>query len=182
MSYSDAVYNNYGSKRGLLRYYYYQFGLLSGQMRAYRQIDWAAARRLVFVCMGNICRSPLAEAYAREQGRDTISFGLNCSDDYPADPRAVAFAEQQGLDLQPHRTTHIRHYQPQSSDVLIGMEPAHADMLKQLYPQSTITLAGLWLPKPRAYIHDPFNTNVQFFNYCEQQVMAGVGGILGQTA
>ena len=173
-----TIYNRYGSKRGMLHHHYYQCLLWAGWFRTMRRQGQGSIERLVMVCMGNICRSPLAEAVARAQGAEVESFGLNCSDDYPADPRAIAFAAEQGLSLDQHRTRHIRHYQPRPGDLLVGMEPQHSDQLRQLFPQTAVTLAGLWLPSPKPYLHDPFNTNPAFFQHCERQVVEGISRLL----
>ena len=66
--------------------------------------------RVLFVCSGNTCRSPLAAAIAarlfRERGLAVAvaSAGLQAQEGRPADPRAVAVAARRGLDLGGHRS------------------------------------------------------------------------------
>jgi len=58
-----------------------------------------------FVCSGNICRSPYAEAAARRCGLTAISCGIATEKGLPADGTAITEAAQRGLDLTSHRTT-----------------------------------------------------------------------------
>lgn len=71
--------------------------------------------RVLFVCLGNICRSPLAEvvmrAVARERGLQHYRFASAGTGDWhvggSADPRSSATALEHGLDLSSHRAQQI---------------------------------------------------------------------------
>ncbi|HKI62675.1 MAG TPA: low molecular weight protein-tyrosine-phosphatase [Mariprofundaceae bacterium] len=72
--------------------------------------------RVLFVCLGNICRSPLAEIIVRHAARQRqldgrYHFASAGTGDWHvgkgADPRSAATAEQHGLDLSPHRARQI---------------------------------------------------------------------------
>ena len=176
MTLSAKIKNLYGSKRGLLRYARYDFLRMLGVYRSLKKIDFTEVKRLVFVCHGNICRSPLAEAVARKHNVPSTAFGLDTRGNDPADPRAIAWASANGYDLSQYKTTRIDQYQPQVGDLLVGMEPKHVYMLRQHFSLAPvqITMAGLWLDTPIAYLHDPYNTNESYFNRCEQLVTAAV--------
>ncbi|MDZ4261053.1 MAG: phosphotyrosine protein phosphatase [Pseudomonadota bacterium] len=176
MTLSEKIKNRYGSKRGLLRYVKYEVLRMLGVYSRLKKIDYSSVTRLVFVCKGNICRSPLAEVVARKHNVPTISFGLSTRGGDPADSRAIAWASANGYDLAHHITTRVDQYQPQAGDLLIGMEPMHVDELAQRFIQSPvqITMLGLWLPQPLAYLHDPFNTNAGYFDRCEKLVLTAV--------
>lgn len=85
----------------------------------------SAPRRLVFVCTGNICRSPYAEALARSLGLEAISAGIATTPGLPAHPRAIAEASVRGLDLSGHRTTSWADVQLRHDDVVIAAELRH---------------------------------------------------------
>lgn len=180
MSLSVKIKNRYGSKQGLLRFWSYQLLRILGFYRALKKVDFAQVQRLVFVCHGNICRSPLAEAVARKQGIATFSFGLSTRGDAPADPRAIAWAGAHGYDLGQHRTVRVDQYQPQVGDLLIGMEPKHIHALTAEFAQAPvqITLAGLWLKSPIAYLHDPYNTGEKYFSRCETFVASATDELI----
>lgn len=176
VSLSEAIKNRYGSKRGFLRYMRYELLQRLGFYRALKKIDFTQVKRLVFVCQGNICRSPLAEVIARKKNIPSLSFGLDTRGNDPADPRAIAWALSNGYDLSQHITMRVDQYQPQAGDLLVGMEPRHINDLVRRFAQAPvqITLAGLWLPMPLTYLHDPYNTDAQYFDRCEKLVMAAV--------
>jgi len=165
---------HYGSKRGWLNYHRTQLAGWAGRWRPYRRIDWQRVDRLVFICMGNICRSPLAESVASKSGYTAESMGLNCTPDRPADPRAVEFAERNGYELSGHRTRLLEPGACREGDLLVGMEPKHVGTIQQqgLAGPAQLTLLGLWHPsRPSAYIHDPYMASDRFFERCEQYVV-----------
>jgi protein-tyrosine phosphatase len=68
--------SRYGSYRGLVRLMLSFGEVYAGDLRRLRRVRPADARRLVFVCQGNVCRSPFAAAYARSRGLEAASFGI----------------------------------------------------------------------------------------------------------
>lgn len=183
----DSIVNyineNYGSKRGLLNAM--KFGAYAhvGAYARLTNIQWQRVERLIFVCSGNICRSPLASARASALDIASESFGLHCGDDYPADPRAISFARRRDIDMTHHRTRHIRLYVPHPADLIVGMEPAHEKDLRIYRDKggAQLTLAGFWLKNPKPYIHDPFSASPAFFDKCELEVLTSVDNLLAKA-
>lgn len=174
------VYERFGSRQGFVRFFAYW---CLAQIGVYRQFTPARpdhSRRLVFICSGNICRSPLAEAYARSLGRDAASCGLNCGDGFPADPRAREYAQSQGLTLGSHTTVNVHDFSFRDDDFIVVMEPSHiASFRAKVGHQHSIALAGNYCKSRNPYIHDPYNCCDEFFVRCEQRVMESVRGICG---
>ncbi|HEY0327050.1 MAG TPA: low molecular weight protein-tyrosine-phosphatase [Allosphingosinicella sp.] len=94
---------------------------------------------VLFVCLGNICRSPLAEAALRAEA-DRIGLDLEVDSagtgdwhlGYPPDPRSVAVAERNGVDI-----SHLRARQ-------VGPEDFHAfDHIVALDLQNLTNLEGM---------------------------------------
>lgn len=180
MSLTETIKNRYGSKKGLLRYIAYEVMRFIGAYRKFAEVDFTQVKRLVFVCQGNICRSPLGEVVARCHGVSSISFGLDTRGGDPADSRAIAWAAANGYDLKKHTTKRVDEYQPKEGDLLIGMEPRHIRKLQKKFAQAPvqITLIGLWLKSPLAYLHDPYNAKSEYFVRCEQVVVDSTTGLL----
>lgn len=170
----DFVYNRFGSKWGLLNYSKYYLHQSFGVYAPYRNVQWDRVGKLIFICKGNICRSPWGEGYARHLGIRTESFGTDCADDHTADPRAIAYAQAAGIDLSAHRSRHIRALVPEKSDLLVIMEPDHLAAVAQFSGVAQITLAGLWLPRPNPYIHDPYSSRLDYFHRCEALIAQSV--------
>jgi protein-tyrosine phosphatase len=170
-----SINDNFGSKRGLLRFVKYKIWLYLGRFRDYQDIDFESVRRLVFICYGNICRSPFAEYLARSKGLEAISYGLHCKGEKGADPRAIEFAKSQGIDMVNHRTTNIKDYQKRVGDLFVVMEPEHVDDLKSaLGFVEQITIATLWNSRRSAYLHDPYSANKLFFEKCEWKLVEAI--------
>lgn len=174
------VYERFGSRKGLLRLIYHTVLSGLGVYRNYSALDASHFDRLVFICSGNICRSPLAEHYARSLGREAASCGLNCRDGFPADPRARQFAAEQGLSLEDHKTINVDRFEFRDNDLIVVMEPAHIKHFHSMVPGNyKVVLAGTYRANRTPYIHDPFNCNETFFNQCETHVMEAVRGLCG---
>ena len=163
--------DDFGGKRGFLHFQICRLLQYLGFYRHYKKIDATRVHRLVFVCMGNICRSSLGEAVAKAEGVDSVSFGLDTRGGAEADPRAIAFANELGLDMSAHRTSRFADMSLLPTDLLVAVEPGHAQQLRRLVgdgPQ--ITLLALWHTTPHIYIHDPYSANEQYFHKCETAV------------
>ena len=94
-------------------------------------------KRILTLCVGNICRSPIAQALlARElPAHEVNSAGLSALVGQAADAQAQSVAQQHGLDLSEHRAQQISALLCQQHDLVLVMEQAHKDWLEQLHPQ-----------------------------------------------
>lgn len=95
--------------------------------------------RLVFVCTGNTCRSPLAEALARrhasERGWTRLavgSAGIAAGAGAPASSGSVDAGEQIGLDLSDHASTPLTSELVEASDLILAMSPHHLARIAEL--------------------------------------------------
>ena len=85
---------------------------------------------LLTVCIGNICRSPIAEGlfrhYAEENGLDmqVSSAGLGALVNHPADPFSVELMDEIGIDITQHRARQITPQIVAESELIITMESA----------------------------------------------------------
>nr|WP_218509432.1 low molecular weight protein-tyrosine-phosphatase [Variovorax sp. dw_308] len=93
-------------------------------------------QNILVVCVGNICRSPIAEAMlAREFPEKKVwSAGLGALVGDPADPFSVEVAAANGLDLSKHRAQQVASWMCESADVIFVMEQAHRTEIEQRYP------------------------------------------------
>ena len=94
-------------------------------------------QHILTLCIGNICRSPLAQVLlARELPTHNVwSAGLSALVGAPADPLSVQIAKEQGLDLAPHRAQQVTSIMCQQAELILVMEQSHKSQLEQLYPQ-----------------------------------------------
>jgi protein-tyrosine-phosphatase len=91
-------------------------------------------RRIVFVCTGNSCRSPLAEVLARARYADLslifASAGTAAVAGQPASAGALEVARERGLDLSGHRSAPLDAAATDGAAWLIGLTRAHAALLR----------------------------------------------------
>ncbi|HZZ86345.1 MAG TPA: low molecular weight protein-tyrosine-phosphatase [Anaeromyxobacteraceae bacterium] len=97
--------------------------------------------RLLTVCIGNICRSPMAEALLRAHlaahGRHEAtvqSAGLAALVGRPADPVAQALMAARGLDLSQHRARQLTPALVTASDLVLVMDEEQQRAVEQLCP------------------------------------------------
>lgn len=92
------------------------------------------ADRIVFMCTGNICRSPLAEVLAAHKfgglGWSFCSAGLEALAGLPASRSSVAYAAQLGLSLADHRSQPVTPALLADTAWVIGMTRSHAAIFR----------------------------------------------------
>lgn len=137
-----------------------------GAYRSFRTVDWSEVKRLVFVCTGNICRSPYAEKIASTLPVDLVSCGLSTRGGDPANEVAMRVANARGIDLTEHRSTRVDQLSLESSDLLICMEVDQARRAAGLRTSAQVAALGLLGAQLRPHIPDPFNRSEAYFARC----------------
>lgn len=125
--------------------------------------------RILFVCTGNICRSPTAEgvarAWAEKQGVGHLfefdsagTLGYHAGE--PPDPRAIAAAAKRGYDLAPLRARQVTEQDFSRFDYVLAMDRDHLKVLQKLCPPSHKYGLGLLLDyddsTPADEVPDPY--------------------------
>ena len=99
--------------------------------------------RILFVCMGNICRSPTAEGVFRRLVAERapgveIEVDSAGTHDYhvgdPPDPRSIAAAARRGVDLRQLRARSVRDEDFERFDLIIAMDRLNRETLLERSP------------------------------------------------
>ena len=111
---------------------------------------------MLFVCSGNICRSPLAEYIARDLWVDLAveseSAGTMAVPHYPATESMTVVGRELGVDLTPHRSRSI--HDVAVPDLVLCMEDSHVDMARRVY--DGIAHDRVRLLQPGTQVDDPY--------------------------
>lgn len=161
-------FEQYGGKRGYLNHVRSRLLYSLGAYREGKRIDWASINRLVFVCKGNVCRSPYAAERARILGVPAISCGLEAVEGVAADPAAIRNAIRRNVDLAKHRSSIFDRRHFLETDLVIVFEPwQFVDVRRRIDNRRVnATLLGIWSRPIRPCIHDPYGQNDEFFSWC----------------
>jgi len=97
--------------------------------------------KVLFVCTGNICRSPTAEGVLRrlaEMNKLNVHVESRGTHDYhvgePPDERAQHHAKRRGYDLSGQRARHISKRDFEEFDLVVAMDRGHLRILQRLCP------------------------------------------------
>jgi protein-tyrosine phosphatase len=95
-------------------------------------------KSILVVCIGNICRSPMAQGLLADAlpGMQVRSAGLGALVGMPADPTAVRLMQDRGIDISEHRALQLTRQMCLDSEIVLVMDTEQRQNVEELYPQS----------------------------------------------
>ncbi len=133
--------------------------------------------RIMFICTGNTCRSPMAEGLFREllktrKIKKVIceSAGILAYAGDEAEPNAVVAAAELGADISAHRSRPYNPYMADDTELFVCMTPAHAAHLMGAPAEKIMILAG--------GIPDPYGGDIQEYRECAKKISEGLEELL----
>lgn len=140
---------HYGKPSTVIRVDETDFDIIRPGVYDRRILDKMLQVTILFVCSGNTCRSPLAQAIARKtladrlniqekdlerSGYQVLSAGVMAFPGAPATPHAVHAARDLGADLTGHRSRVLTPQLINQADMIFAMSKGHVEVIKKLVP------------------------------------------------
>ncbi|NUO73982.1 MAG: low molecular weight phosphotyrosine protein phosphatase [Frateuria sp.] len=137
---------------------------------------------ILVVCLGNVCRSPVAEfLFRRELGERDIrvsSAGLGALVGRPMDENAIALLKDGGIDASNHRARQLEPTMLRDADLILTMERRQLNSVVQLAPEASgkVFLFDKW--HDGGDVPDPYRCSRRVFKQVHASIERGVGSWL----
>ena len=145
-------------------------------------------KTILFVCTGNVCRSPMAEALTRralgrQQGIRVVSAGVGAMDGQPPSSNAIRVMEELGIEISQIRSRLLTAELVREATLIFGMTRGHVDAIILLYPQAaekTFLLREFddTLEPYEKDIPDPIGGSYEVYRNCRDQIEQGIASLL----
>ena len=127
---------------------------------------------ILVVCVGNICRSPMAEALLKQHYPDKAidSAGVGALVGHPADPAVLEIMTAQQLDITKHVAKQLDENLAKKADIIFTMSDGQTKWIEERWPfcRGKTFKLGHWMSKD---IADPYKHEMSAFKTAYQDIV-----------
>lgn len=131
-----------------------------------------AFENILVVCVGNICRSPMAAAILTRQYPEKYidSAGVSALVDHPADAKAIELMAADNLDLSSHVAKQISEPLVKKADLILTMSVSQTKWIEERWPhcRGKTFRIGHWIDKD---IIDPYGASTSVFEVAKSNII-----------
>jgi protein-tyrosine-phosphatase len=146
---------------------------------------------VMFVCTGNTCRSPMAEALLKQalvnRGADQItvsSAGTGAWDGAPISEGAYLVGLEHGLDLSGHRARMLTRELVRSADLILTMSSQHRARVSELGGEDKVHMLGEYAGRDEsnAEVSDPFGADLASYRQTYDELEELIDRVVSRVA
>ena len=133
-------------------------------------------KKIMFVCSGNTCRSPMAEGLFKKYLEDNAITDIEVSSAgisaFPGDEvsiNSVLALKERGIDISNHRARPINPEMLLETDLFVCMSDSHAAVLSRFCTESNIMVLG---------VNDPYMQGIEVYEKCCRQIESALPKVL----
>ncbi len=142
-------------------------------------------KHVLFICTGNVCRSPMAEGLLRHTAGDRVkvaSAGLGAGHGQPPSAHAIEVLRKEGIDIADIRSQPVSAHLLQQADYIFTMTRDHLDMLLLLFPEMASKTRLLRFEEAakggRADVTDPIGGTRATYESCKADIQRAMSHVI----